>query len=293
MKKCGIYIIKNTVNNMVYIGQSVDIYCRWTAHKNAAKNIDKKYNQTKIHKAMAEFGVDNFYLEILEECLYEQLNEREQYWIQKYDSFKEGYNSTLGGDKNIGESNGRSILTQEQVEEIRMAYNNHIPFREVLEKYKNIISKRGLQKVWHYETWLHILPEVYTDENKEWHSTYAKSNKNGNIHLGKNNAERAYSEEEINKMRELRAQGLSYNKIHEITGRSSTVIRKYCLYQESHNPNGGIQVKNLETNLIFSSQTKAAKWANCDHHDINKFVNTKNGAGIVPSTGEIAHWVTL
>ena len=82
---------------MVYIGQSIDIYCRWTAHKNAAKNIDKKYNQTKIHKVMAELGIENFYLEILEECLYEQLNEREQYWIQKYNSFENGYNSDEGG----------------------------------------------------------------------------------------------------------------------------------------------------------------------------------------------------
>lgn len=38
MKKCGIYIIKNKVNNKVYIGQSVDISLRWTARKNAAKN---------------------------------------------------------------------------------------------------------------------------------------------------------------------------------------------------------------------------------------------------------------
>ena len=293
MKKCGIYIIKNTINQMVYIGQSVDIYCRWTAHKNAAKNINKKYNQTNIHKAMAELGIENFYLEIIEECPYDLLNEREQYWIQQYNSFKNGYNMTIGGDCSIGESNGRSILTQEQVEEIRMAYNNHIPFREVLEKYKNIISKRGLQKVWHYETWLHILPEVYTDENKLWHSTYAKSNIDGNKHLGKSNAERACSEEEIKKMRELRKQGLSYNKIHEITKRSTSVIRKYCLHQESNNPNGGIQVKNLETGLIFSSQSSAAKWANCDHHDINKYVNTQNGVGIVPSTGELAHWITL
>ena len=38
MKKCGIYIIKNDVNKLVYIGQSVDIVCRWYAHKQAVKN---------------------------------------------------------------------------------------------------------------------------------------------------------------------------------------------------------------------------------------------------------------
>ena len=63
MKKCGIYIIKNKINDKVYIGQSVDIICRWYAHKNSA-NGNKQDSYTKIHKAMHELGTENFYIEI-------------------------------------------------------------------------------------------------------------------------------------------------------------------------------------------------------------------------------------
>lgn len=295
MKKCGIYIIKNKINEKVYIGQSVDIICRWYAHKNSA-NGNRQDSYTKIHKAMRELGVKNFYIEIIEECDYSQLNEREKYWINFYDSYNNGYNMTLGGESNRGETNGRAILTEEQVIEIRLAYNNKIPFKKVYEKYKDIISKRGLQKVWHYETWKYILPEVYTEENRKWHATVAKGHINGNKDLGINNKERACTEEEILKIRELRATGLSYNKISAIVGRNSSVVRKYCLFQECTSNNkisNSIKVKNIETGLVFDSMTEAAKWANTSRKIISKFKNTTQPAGKVQSTNEPAHWITL
>lgn len=295
MKKCGIYIIKNKINNKVYIGQSVDIMCRWYAHKNSAKGKSQD-SYTKIHTVMNELGIDNFYIEILEECEYSKLDEREIYWIDFFNSYKNGYNMTLGGDSNRGESNGRHLLTEEQVIEIRLAYGNKIPFREVYNKYKGIISKRGLQKVWHFETWKYILPEVYTEENRIWHATMAKANIDGNKKLGKNNKERACNEEEILKMRELREKGLSYKKISEIIGRSASTIRKYCLFQECPSNNkilNSIRVKNIETGLVFDSMTEAAKWARTSYKTISKYKDTTNSAGIVQSTNEPAHWITL
>ena len=295
MKKCGIYIIKNKINNKVYIGQSVDIMCRWYAHKNSAKGKSQD-SYTKIHTAMNKLGIDNFYIEILEECEYSKLDEREIYWIDFFNSYKNGYNMTLGRDSNRGESNGRHLLVEEQVIEIRLAYGNKIPFREVYNKYKGVISKRGLQKVWHFETWKHILPEVYTEENRIWHATMAKANVDGNKKLGKNNKERACNEEEILKMRELRKKGLSYTRISEITGRSASTIRKYCLFQEcpsDHKFFNSVRVKNIETGLVFDSMTEAAKWAKTSYKIISKYKDTTNSAGIVQSTNEPAHWITL
>lgn len=295
MKKCGIYIIKNKINNKVYIGQSVDIMCRWYAHRNSAKGKSQD-SYTKIHTAMNKLGIDNFYIEILEECEYSKLDEREIYWINFFNSYKNGYNMTLGGDSNRGESNGRHLLVEEQVIEIRLAYGNKIPFREVYNKYKCVISKRGLQKVWHFETWKHILPEVYTEENRIWHATMAKANIDGNKKLGKNNKERACNEEEILKMRELRKEGLSYTRISEITGRSASTIRKYCLFQECPSNRkffNSVRVKNIETGLVFDSMIEAAKWAKTSHKIISKYKDTTNSAGIVQSTNEPAHWITL
>ena len=295
MKKCGIYIIKNKINNKVYIGQSVDIMCRWYAHKNSAKGKSQD-SYTKIHTAMNNLGIENFYIEILEECEYSQLNKREKHWINFFDSYNNGYNMTLGGESNRGETNGRAILTEEQVIEIRLAYGNKIPFREVYEKYKNIISKRGLQKVWHYETWKYVLPEVYTDENREWHSTMSKGHIDGNKKLGKNNKERSCTKEEILNFKKLRSKGLSYKKISNIVGRSSSTVRKYCLFQECPSNNkiaNSIRVKNIETGLVFDSMTEAARWARTNRDIISRWKNTTHSAGKVQSTDDPAHWITL
>ena len=298
MKKkiCGIYIIKNNINNKVYIGQSVDINARWSAHKYSALRPQHQTYNVEIHKAMREFGVNEFYIETLEECNYLQLSEKEIYWIKKFNSYKKGYNMTLGGESNRGEANGRAILTEVQVEDIRMSYNARIPFRTVLEKYKGIISKRGLQKVWHFETWKYIMPEVYTEENRLWHKTYAKGHTNGNLELGKNNKTRACSEEEIEEIRRLRKLGYTYEQIAKKVSRSNSVVRKYCLFQECQKENkvhNSIQVINIETGLVFESLTKASKWSQTDRNTLSKNKNTNKSAGIVPTTGLPAHWKTL
>jgi len=49
---------------------------------------------------MNKYGTDNFYYEILEENIpYEKLDEKEVFYIEKFDSFHNGYNSTPGGDE--------------------------------------------------------------------------------------------------------------------------------------------------------------------------------------------------
>ena len=90
----GIYLITNIINDLKYVGQSIDIYNRWQQHKNASTN---QKEQSKLYQAIREYGIENFNFQILEECSKEQLNEREIYWIQYYDSFNNGYNMTHGG----------------------------------------------------------------------------------------------------------------------------------------------------------------------------------------------------
>ena len=48
---------------------------------------------------MNKYGIEHFSIEELEECNESIINEREQYWIQKLNTYgKTGYNATLGGD---------------------------------------------------------------------------------------------------------------------------------------------------------------------------------------------------
>lgn len=94
-----IYIIKNTVNNKVYIGQtSRELEVRWNEHKKCG-NIGYKLT-SKFYRDMYEIGVDNFYIEVLETCNINELDSKEQYYINKYNSFYNGYNSTRGGKQN-------------------------------------------------------------------------------------------------------------------------------------------------------------------------------------------------
>ena len=91
-----IYKITNTVNNKVYIGQTVKtVQKRFTQHKN---NSNKPYfAQIVLYKAFNKYGIENFSCETIEEVPNNQLNDREKYWIEYYNSYFEGYNSTLGG----------------------------------------------------------------------------------------------------------------------------------------------------------------------------------------------------
>ena len=93
--KGEIYIIKNNVNDKVYIGQTIQGYKnRFYAHKHETKSIDRP-----LYRAFRKYGVDNFYVELLEDNIpYNMLDEREIYWIDYYDCVNpNGYNISHGG----------------------------------------------------------------------------------------------------------------------------------------------------------------------------------------------------
>lgn len=94
----GIYKITNKKNGHAYIGQSVDIYKRWTNHKIAAFNKNDDAYKYPICRAFRRYGVENFDFEILEECRIDELNEKEIHYIALYNTFFYGYNQTLGGE---------------------------------------------------------------------------------------------------------------------------------------------------------------------------------------------------
>ena len=87
---CGIYKITNLANGMCYVGQSVDIANRWKQHIKRGIGAEAP-TKNKLYPAMAEFGVENFSFEIVEECGKELLDAKEDYW-QKFFKAKEfGY----------------------------------------------------------------------------------------------------------------------------------------------------------------------------------------------------------
>ena len=104
-----IYKITNKVNNMSYIGQTrFTLEFRWRQHQH-------KKDNTFFHNALRKYGIENFSIEILEECNVKDLDSREIFYIAKYNTFKEGYNLTLGGG-------GKKLLLDNKYDEIKELY---------------------------------------------------------------------------------------------------------------------------------------------------------------------------
>lgn len=91
----GIYIIKNLVNNKIYIGSSKNINKRLTVHKS------RLFGNTHINKhlqnAYNKYGINNFEFKYLKEIPESLLRRAEQFYINKYKSLdpKYGYNKAM------------------------------------------------------------------------------------------------------------------------------------------------------------------------------------------------------
>ena len=94
----GIYKIENNINHKIYIGLTNNFERRWMEHKRRYLDIFSSSYNCKLYRAFRRYGLHNFTFSILEECSSDILGEREQYWINYYNSFYSGYNMTLGGE---------------------------------------------------------------------------------------------------------------------------------------------------------------------------------------------------
>lgn len=96
----GIYAIKNMVNGMMYIGQSICVNKRIINHKSDL--MHNRFHNDHLQKSYNKYGIDNFIFGVIEICNKEQLNERERYWISFFNSNKRnvGYNVEDGGSRN-------------------------------------------------------------------------------------------------------------------------------------------------------------------------------------------------
>jgi group I intron endonuclease len=93
-----IYIVENKINNKVYIGQTIQkLSERWSRHCKQS-GLSKSELNMNIKRAILKYGKDNFSIRTLEICNRNDLNDREIYWIEKHNSYIDGYNSNRGGN---------------------------------------------------------------------------------------------------------------------------------------------------------------------------------------------------
>lgn len=97
--KCYIYKITNKVNNLCYIGCTIKpIENRFKEHVSRCKKT-----KTKFCDALNKYGKNNFFIEEIDSCDdTDTMYQLEQNYIEKYNTFNEGYNLTLGGEGCIG-----------------------------------------------------------------------------------------------------------------------------------------------------------------------------------------------
>lgn len=97
----GIYCFENKINGKKYIGQAYNIERRLYEHEyHIAKGTD---HSEVLQRAVNKYGIENFRSYVLEECKLEDMNEREIYWINYYQTNNSnyGYNLSRGGEKSL------------------------------------------------------------------------------------------------------------------------------------------------------------------------------------------------
>lgn len=176
----GIYKYENLITHEIYIGQALDIKRRFWAHKSSAKCPNNHEYNSKLSKAIREYGMENFDFSIVKEISreeYEQdpniLNKLEKSYIKEYDSYPNGYNATPGGNTfpelkgyvRSGENNGHAKMTEKEVGEIRELWATPVPYRVGWQLWKDRCpSERCFQKIWTRETWKNVKSELITPE---------------------------------------------------------------------------------------------------------------------------------
>jgi group I intron endonuclease len=93
MEQLGyIYKIINDINDKIYVGETTrSLEDRFSEH------CFEKRSTSRIHKAIQEFGWQHFKIIEIERVPLSQIYDREAYWVQYYNAYEKGYNSTPNG----------------------------------------------------------------------------------------------------------------------------------------------------------------------------------------------------
>lgn len=141
-----IYCIVNNINDKKYIGKTnKTIEERFNEHIRAGRK--EKNRDRALYRAFNKYGIQNFTVYKLEECDWDKASEREMYYISLYDTFKNGYNETLGGDGSVRIDYDEAIRVYFEYCNIELAAKKLGIHRKTLSK---IITSLGLKDTTYY-----------------------------------------------------------------------------------------------------------------------------------------------
>lgn len=132
-----IYCYTNRFNGHKYIGQTNNIKRRKREHKSTSYNPNSVSYNDLVHKKMREYGYDNFDFEVLEVIYTDDIkivNRREQFWIDKLDTYcghGHGYNMDLGGCQ----PEHSRIVSKEDITTIKNLLKGKEPFINIQQRF--------------------------------------------------------------------------------------------------------------------------------------------------------------
>lgn len=150
-----IYKITNMVNGKSYIGKTINLERRWRQH------ISGNGNTSILSKALRKYGVSNFVFSIVDkistpdkENLNTQLSRLEMYYIGVYNTYKHGYNATIGGEGSSGFSPSLETRLRMSIahknkpisEKKREAYRKNAEKRRGVARNRGIIMKGAIKR---------------------------------------------------------------------------------------------------------------------------------------------------
>ncbi len=126
-RKSGIYCIEDLITHRKYIGQSTNMYSRQRKHI-CELNNGEHYNEY-LQNVWTKYGAEKFDFSVLEYCDSDLLDERECYYIDKYNTLDRsmGYNLASGGQMN---KNMTTDYVREKVRKgVKNSYNESLRLR--------------------------------------------------------------------------------------------------------------------------------------------------------------------
>ena len=105
-------------------------------HLKSFNNMYSRMYNYKLYKAMRKYGSENFIFELIEKCDNDLLDQKEQYYIELYDSKNNGYNEAIGG-------RGKPLWTSKQIEACKILYENNWLLKDIADLFNSCPSTVG------------------------------------------------------------------------------------------------------------------------------------------------------
>ena len=254
-KICGVYMWVNKINNKKYIGVSIDIYKRWDSHNNQARYGNERY----FYRAIRKYGYDNFDKIILERYdIYDKktLKDKEDYYINYYDSLNSGYNMEFGYN---------SITNHPNIENIKKKISDKAKDRKWINNgKKNITCNSADIDNYINNGWCYGRLKFSDEHIKNLSDSHIgiKLSEEAKIKTGNASRNRIHSEETKNKMSTDRIGRYTMKWYIDKYGEEQGMIK----YSNHHN-----HYKNKDKNIICINNGIINKMIN--EKDLEEYIN--------------------